>query len=215
MRKFAVILSGCGVYDGSEIHEAVLTLLAIKKMSCDYQVFAPDIYQAEVINHYTGEPVDEERNVLLESARIARGKIFPLDRFKVDDYDALVFPGGYGVAKNLSDYAFKGSNCEVIEEIRDVVKNMHEKGKPIGGICISPVMLVSILKNIRVTIGNDENTAEDIRNMGGEHLKAGEGDVIVDKKNKIVTTPAYMLDSDIYNVYRGIEKMIMSMLELM
>jgi enhancing lycopene biosynthesis protein 2 len=167
MRKFAVILSGCGVYDGSEIHEAVFTLLAIKKMSCDYQVFAPDIYQSDIINHYTGESMDEERNVLVESARIARGEILPLSKFNVNDYDALVFPGGYGVVKNLCDYANRGINCEVLEEIKEIVKGMHEKGKPIGGICISSVMLVSILKNIRVTIGNDENTSEDIENMGG------------------------------------------------
>jgi enhancing lycopene biosynthesis protein 2 len=148
MKIFAVILSGCGVYDGAEIHEAVLSLLAIQRNGAKYKVFAPDIQQHHVINHYTGKEVPESRNVLVESARIARGDIQPLNEFDPDEFDALLLPGGFGAAKNLSTFAFEGEDCTIEDEVADAVKGMAERGKPIGALCISPVILAKVLGDV-------------------------------------------------------------------
>ena len=156
--KFAVVLSGSGVYDGAEIHEATLTMLAIDKCGSSYQCFAPDINQHHVINHITGDEMDETRNVLVESARIARGNIKPLSEFKAIDFDALVLPGGFGVAKNLSTLAFDGANCSVNTDVERVVVETAKANKPIGALCIAPAVIVKILQGAKVTIGTDEGT---------------------------------------------------------
>lgn len=213
MKKFAVILSGCGVYDGSEIHEATLTLLAIHNNECEYQCFAPDIEQHHVINHITGEEMPEKRNVLVESARISRGDIKALSEFKVEDYDAIILPGGYGAAKNLSSYAFDGVKSVVLPELKDVLLKMHEAKKPIGAMCISPVIIANVLKNTTLTIGNDEATAKNIELMGSTHLKTSYGEVMADKLNMVYTTPCYMLDSNLVDIYDGANNLIQSIID--
>jgi enhancing lycopene biosynthesis protein 2 len=212
MKKFAVVLSGCGVFDGAEIHEATMTLLAIAQQGATYEIFAPDIDQYHVINHLTHQPMQEKRNVLVESARIARGKIKPLDQFKVSEFDALIFPGGFGAAKNLSTVAFDGPDAKVDPEVERAVKAMHAAGKPIGALCIAPAVIARILGNVEVTIGNDPGTAGAIVKMGGRHVKTTHGEVVIDAKNKIFTTPCYMLDATIVQIYEGASKVVREIL---
>lgn len=213
MKKFAVILSGCGVFDGAEIHEATLTLLAIAQQGASYEIFAPDIDQYHVINHLTHKEMPEKRNVLVESARIARGKIKPLSQFRASDFDAIIFPGGFGAAKNLSTVAFDGPNAKVNPDVEAAVRAMHQAGKPIGALCIAPAIIARILENVEVTIGNDPGTASTIEKMGGKHIKATHGEVVVDKKNKVFTTPCYMLDATIVQTYEGATNVVKEMLK--
>ncbi|MGQ1787679.1 MULTISPECIES: isoprenoid biosynthesis glyoxalase ElbB [unclassified Saccharicrinis] len=208
MKKIAVILSGCGVYDGSEIHEATLTLLAIAKNKAQYSCFAPDIEQHHVINHTNGEEMTESRNVLIESARIARGNILPLTELSVNDFDAIVFPGGFGVAKNLSDFAFKGADCSVHQQIAEVIQSFHQAKKPIGALCISPAIIAQVIKGASVTIGSDKATISAIELMGGNHKITTHGEIIYDETNKILTTPCYMLDATIVQIETGANKLI-------
>lgn len=212
MKKFAVVLSGCGIRDGAEIHEAVLTLLAIKKHGADYEIFAPDIKQHHVVNHVTGKEMQEERNVLVESARIARGKIKPLDEFNARSFDALVFPGGFGVAKNLCTYAFDGAECKVNPDVEKVVKDMVSLHKPVGAMCISPVMISKILGNVEVTIGEDSSTIQNVIKMGAKHKITTHGEVVVDTQKLIYTTPCYMLDANILQIELGTYNLIGAML---
>lgn len=214
-RKIAVVLAGCGVYDGAEIHEATLTLLAIVRQGAQYQCFAPDVNQAHVVNHLTGEQMDETRNVLVESARIARGNIKPLDELNSDEFDAIVFPGGFGVAKNLCSFAFDGADCKVNADVQKAVQAMHKAGKPIGALCISPVLVTKILGNVEVTIGNDKGTAGAVEQMGGKHTVTSHGEVVVDKANKVVTTPCYMLDATIGEIADGAENLIKTILTIL
>jgi len=213
--RFAVILSGCGVFDGAEIHEATLTLHAIIKNNAIYDIFAPDINQHHVINHMTGEETKETRNVLIESARIARGKISPLSKFNADNYDALIFPGGFGVAKNISDFAFKGSNCSVNEEAAEAIKAMVRLKKPVGALCISPVIIAKVLGDVEITIGSDPGTAKAVEQMGAKHKNTTHAETVVDKKYKIVTTPCYMLDANIVQIAEGVENVVKEMLNLL
>ena len=212
--KFAIVLAGCGVYDGAEIHEAVMTMLAVKMNGGSYQVFAPNVMQYHVINHLSGEVMKESRNVLIEAARIARGKIRPLIDYRVSDFDALVFPGGFGVAKNLCSYAFDGTDMKIDRVVEKAIRDTHSAGKPIGALCISPVLITKILGGGEVTIGSDPGTLSDIKAMGGDHKITANGEVIVDKKNKIVTSPCYMLDADITDIAAGADKTVKALIEL-
>lgn len=213
MKKFAVVLSGCGVFDGAEIHESSLTLLSIVQQGGVYKVFAPDTYQYHVINHVTGNQMPEKRNVLVESARIARGNISPLADFNANDFDALIFPGGFGVAKNLCDFAFKGAECSVNEDVAKAIKSMHASRKPIGALCISPVLLSRVLGKVELTIGDDRNTINNIEKMGSKHIKTTHGDVIHDADHHIFTTPCYMLDANILQIYEGTTNIVKAMME--
>ncbi len=213
-KNIAVVLSGSGVYDGTEIHEATLTLLAIAQNGALYQCFAPDTDQAHVINHLTGEEMNETRNVLVESARIARGNVRALSSFHAADYDALIFPGGFGAAKNLSDFAFKGANCSVHPDVVKAVKAMVKADKPIGALCIAPVVITRILGDGEVTIGNDSETAAAIEKMGGTHQMKTHGEVTVDSRYKVVTTPCYMLDATIDQIYEGADHVVKTILTL-
>jgi len=214
-KKFAVILSGCGVFDGAEIHEATLTLLAIARAGATYQCFAPDIKQHHVINHITGDEMNEERNVLVESARIARGNIKPLSEFDGKDFDALIFPGGFGAAKNLSTVAFEGANATVIPEVEHAINQMVELKKPIGALCISPAILAKVLKNVNVTIGKDKGTAEAIEAMGATHVETDHGDVVFDENKLVFTTPCYMLDATITDIDDGATNVVNEMMKVM
>ena len=213
-KKIAVILAGCGVYDGSEIHEATLTMLAIVRQGAWYQCFAPDIEQAHVVNHLTGQEMNEGRNVLIEAARIARGNIKPLHEFSPGDFDAVVFPGGFGAAKNLCTFAFDGVNCTVNPDAERVIRSMVEAGKPICALCISPVMITRVLGDVEVTIGDDKGTIEAIEALGGKHRITTHGQVVVDQKYKVVTTPCYMLDATISQIADGAENAIRTILEM-
>ncbi len=213
-KKFAVILSGCGVFDGSEIHEATLTLLAISKLNAEYTIFAPDMEQYHVINHLTGEVMNEKRNVLVESARIARGKIKPLSNYKASEFDALIIPGGYGAAKNLSTFAFEGENMKVHPDVEKAILDTAKQSKPIGALCISPMILAKVFGNITLTIGKDTETAKILEKLGAKHVTTSHAEIAIDMENKIVTTPCYMLESSIAQVYDGIENAVRAMLKM-
>ena len=209
-KKVGVMLSGCGVFDGSEIHEAVLTLLALDKAGAEIVCMAPDMDQVHVINHLTQEQVKEKRNVLVESARIARGKIKNLKDVRASDLDALIMPGGMGAAKNLSTFAIQGTDAQVNPEVKRLLNEMVSAGKPVGAICIAPATLTKALsdKKPQVTIGNDLNTAQAIEKMGGGHKNCAVDMIHVDENNNIVTTPAYMLGPGIKDIAVGIEKLV-------
>lgn len=212
---FAVVLSGCGVYDGSEIHEAVLSLLAIDRAGAGYRCFAPDIDQMHVVNHLTGQPGDETRNVLVEASRIARGAIAPLDELDVAQVDALLFPGGFGAAKNLCDFAVKGPDCVVDAGVARVIRAAHAAGKPIGALCIAPALVARVLGDVTVTIGDDSGTAQAIAAMGATHQAAGHAQVVVDRAHKVVTTPCYMLDASISQIADGAAGVVAGVLSLL
>jgi enhancing lycopene biosynthesis protein 2 len=216
MSKVAVVLAGCGFYDGAEINEAVLTLLCLEQQGATYQCFAPDVQQMHVINHLTGEPVaGESRNVLVEAARIARGKIQDVRQARVDAFDALLVPGGFGAAKNLSNFAVAGAAMVVQPDFLKLARAFHEAGKPIGLICIAPVMAAAICgEGARCTIGNDADTAAAIRAMGAEHLQCPVSEARVDVARKLVTTPAYMLAGGVSEAYSGISECVKEVLAL-
>ncbi len=215
MKKIGVVLSGSGVYDGSEIHEAVITLLAIAREGAEAVCFAPDKPQTDVINHLTGEPMGESRNVLIEAARIARGAILPIAQASINDLDALIVPGGFGTAKNLSSFASLGSESVVDPDLKRLALEMHQAGKPLGFMCIAPAMLPKIFAfPLRLTIGTDIDTAEVLEDMGAEHVPCPVDDIVVDEDNKVVTTPAYMLAQNIAEAAAGIEKLVSRVLVL-
>ena len=215
MKKFAVILAGCGVYDGAEIHEAVLTLLAIDKQGASYQCFAPDIKQAHVINHLKGEESNETRNVLEESARIARGEIKPLSEYTPEPYDGLIIPGGFGAAKNLCDWAFKGDDCTVNPDLERAILSTFQAGKPIGAMCIAPVILAKLFKGTNLTTGQDPASGGFIEKMGNQYTHTTHGEVVVDLDKKLFTTPCYMLDARISEIETGTANIVREMLEVM
>lgn len=215
MKKFAVVLSGSGVFDGAEIHEATLSLLAIAQAGAEYEMFAPDIPQHHVINHISGEEMIETRNVLIESARIARGKISTLSIFDPIKFDAILFPGGFGVAKNLSSLAFEGANCTVHTEVESSIKAMLKAKKPIGALCIAPAVVARVIEGLRVTIGQDKATADAIEAMGGTHVNTNHGEVVEDKVHRVFTTPCYMLDASILDIYEGASNVIKAIMENM
>ncbi|MFQ6372845.1 isoprenoid biosynthesis glyoxalase ElbB [Shewanella sp. YIC-542] len=216
MKKIAVLLSGCGVFDGSEIHEAVLTLLALSKAGASYQCFAPDIPQMHVVNHLTGEVApDEQRNVLVEAARIARGEILSTSALNVAEYDGLVIPGGFGAAKNLCDFAVAGADAVVTPAVRDFIAQFVDNAKVVGFICIAPMMIPALYgAGAKGTIGDDPQTAAAFCAMGGEHVAAQVSDIVVDDARKIVSTPAYMLAGSIAQANSGIEKLVAKVLTL-
>lgn len=214
MKKIAVVLSGNGVFDGAEIHEATLTLLAIAKQGAEYQCFAPDINQAHVINHITGEEMPETRNVLTEAARIARGNIKSLTEYNAADFDAIVFPGGFGAAKNLCTFAFDGPDCSVNSDVEKAIRNTVVAEKPVGALCISPALIAKVLGDVRVTIGQDEGTANAIEKLGATHQTTNHGEIVVDTKYKVVTTPCYMLDATIVQIEEGASNVVAKILEM-
>jgi enhancing lycopene biosynthesis protein 2 len=217
MKRIGVILSGCGVYDGSEIHEAVVALLAIERAGAEAICMAPDIPQMHVINHFTGQiESGQDRNVLAESARIARGKVVDVATITSEDVDGLVIPGGYGAAKNLCDFAVKGAECTVQPDVQRLVREMVEADKPVAAICIAPAMLAKALQGRapRLTIGNDPDTATALKAMGAEHVDCAVDGIVVDEKNRLVSTPAYMLAGDIAEAATGIEKAVKQLLAM-
>ncbi len=212
--KTAVVLAGCGVFDGAEIHEAVMTLWAIDKNGGSYEIFAPNVAQHHVINHLTGKEVKESRNVLTEAARIARGKIRALNEYRAEEFDAVIFPGGFGVAKNLCTYAFDGPDCHIDRIVEQVIRDTHRAGKPIGALCISPVLVTKVLGEVTVTVGSDPQTVKDIGKLGGRHEEKRHGEVSIDRKNLVVTTPCYMLEATISEIARDADALVKAVMEL-
>ena len=213
-KKFAIILSGCGNKDGAEIHESVMTLWAIHKHGAEYQCFAPDIAQHHVLNFITGQEMAEKRNVLVESARIARGDILDLKTYKADDFNGLIMPGGLGVAKNLSTFAFEGADCTVNEDVVRAVRETAAQNKPVGALCIAPAIIAKILGDVEVTIGSDPGTEAAIVKMGASHQQTTHGEIVVDRKNRLVTTPCYMLNARVDQIGEGAENLVKALLEM-
>lgn len=216
MAKVGVILSGCGVYDGAEIHESVITLLALDRAGAQVLVAAPDA-ELDVVDHLSGQPTGEKRKVLAESARIARGEIVPMGDLSAEDIDAVIFPGGFGAAKNLSDFAEKGAEAKAHPEVERLMREMLEAGKPIGLICIAPALAAVVFgasHSPRITIGKDKDTAAALVKLGARHIECPVGKFVVDEKLRIVSTPAYMLGKSIAEVAEGIEALVKKVLIL-
>ncbi len=214
MKKVAVILAGCGTMDGSEINETVTLLLALDQHNIEYQAFAPDEDQSEVCNHATGKRAEERRNMLVEAARIVRGNILPLNKFNADDFDALLFPGGSGAAKNIFTYAYDGINFKVNKEVEKAILDIHSQGKPIGAMCIAPLMVAKVLGNVNVTMGSgDCRQAKELAMIGCKHTETTHGGVAVDKENKIFSTPCFMLDATLKDVYQGAWNLVEEMIK--
>ena len=214
MKKIAVILAGNGVYAGAEIHEATMSLYAIAKNGGTYEIFAPNIKQHHVVNHLTGEEMPETRNVLVESARIARGQIKDIKELDASNFDALIVPGGFGVAKNLSDFAFKGTEMTVLDTFEKAILSFVEQSKPIGALCIAPAIMAKILNEATLTIGNDNDTIIAVEAMGAKHQITDHGEVIIDKKYKLATTPCYMLDATIAEIGDGAQNVVKAIFKM-
>lgn len=210
MKKIGILLSGCGNMDGSEIHESVLTLLYVDKAGAEAVCMAPEMTQTETVDHPGGQVTGEKRQVLAEAGRIARGKIRPITDVNVEDLDALIIPGGAGPVKNLSNYAYEGADLEVRHDVTMLIRSFHTAGKPIGAICIAPVVLAKALSAHKpvVSIGNDVTTIANIKAFGAFHEDHPVDGVCIDEANKLVTTPAYMLGPDISDIAQGIEKLV-------
>lgn len=222
--KVAVVLSGCGVYDGTEIHEASAILVHLSRGGAEVQMYAPDISQMHVIDHGKGQPAEaESRNVLSESARIARGNITDLAKLSVSNHDAVIFPGGFGAAKNLSTFAVDGPDCTVNKDVERVIKDFHKAGKPIGLCCISPVLAAKLLPGVEVTVGHEEEeggkwpyagTAQAVKALGAKHCVKNVTEAHVDQKNKVVTSPAFMCETQLHFIFDGIGAMVSNVLKL-
>ena len=213
-KKIAVILSGCGVYDGAEIHETVLTLLALHKAGAEVTCFAPDVDQMHVVDHQTGDATGEVRNVRTESARIARGPVEDLANYKADSFDALILPGGFGAAKNLSSFATKGAEMEVQEHVGGAIEATRAANKPIGAMCVAPTILAKILPGVSITLGAEGDAASAAVSMGASHTVTTHGEIVVDETMKVVTSPCYMLDANISQIEDGTSKLVQQVLSM-
>lgn len=222
--KVAVVLSGCGVYDGSEVHESSATLVHLSRGGAQISMFAPDIEQMHAINHMKGEPLPQNRNVLEESARIARGKVDPLSKLTANDFDAVIFPGGFGAAKNLCTFAVDGTNMKVNPDVERVLKDFHGKSKPIGLCCIAPVLAAKVLPGCEITVGGESSdggrwpyagTVEGVKTLGATHVVKDVCESHSDTKNKIVTSPAFMCEASFHEVFDSVGKMVEGVLKML
>ena len=216
-KKVAVILAGSGVNDGSEIHEAVCTMVALDRAGAEIIFAAPDKDQRDVIDHQAGAPMKQTRNVLVESARIARGNVRNLGSLEADELDAVIIPGGFGAAKNLSSFAVEGKDCSVDPDLVRLLRNMNQAGKPIGALCIAPAIIAAVFGSDHqpeITIGSDEGTASALEAMGAKHVSSSVSDIVIDKQNKIVTNAGYMLATRISEVATGAEKVVKAVLDM-
>jgi len=216
-KKIGVLLAGCGVMDGSEIHEATLTLYFLDRQGAESICMAPNKDQLDVVNHLTGKPASEKRNVMLEAARIARGKISDVRDVKADEIDAVIIPGGFGAAKNLCTFATDGPDCKVDEDVARLLRELYRRKKPIGALCIAPAVIARLFGaelSPEITIGTDPGTASALEKMGAKHTKANVDQIVVDSRHRIVTTPCYMLAQSIKDVGAGAEKLVARILEM-
>ncbi|XP_053561687.1 glutamine amidotransferase-like class 1 domain-containing protein 3, mitochondrial isoform X1 [Bombina bombina] len=221
--RVAVVLSGCGVYDGTEIHEASAMLVHLSRAGAEVKMFAPDVAQMHVIDHNKGQPAEESRNVLVESARLARGDITALSQLKAQDHDAVIFPGGFGAAKNLSSFAVDGESCCVHQDVERVLQEFSKAKKPIGLCCIAPVLAAKVLPGVEVTVGQEDEqggkwpyagTAKAISALGGKHCAKEVHEVHVDVKHRVVSTPAFMCNAPLHKIFDGIGAMVQGVLRL-
>lgn len=208
MTKIAFILAGCGSLDGSEIHEATCSLLAADQHQCDYACFALNKTQLVVINHLNKQPMQEQRNILVESGRIARGKVFALEQLQVDDYDILFLVGGFGAAQNNFSYYTDGANYQVDPAITKVVNDFAHARKPICAVCIAPLILAKTLKGVKLTLGNDSGVAKIVNENGNTHVETASGSICIDQEHKVITSPCYMLATNIKTIYDEVYQMI-------
>jgi enhancing lycopene biosynthesis protein 2 len=240
-KKIGVVLSGCGVYDGAEIHESVITLLALDRLGAEAVIcapnrdqlhvvnhltgevdeaeivcMAPNVEQRKVVNHLTGEEMPEKRNVLVESARIARGEIRDVAEVSADELDGLMLPGGFGAAKNLCTFAVAGPDCEVDAGVADLVRAVHAQGKPVAAVCIAPALIAKVLGDTgpELTIGTDADTAAALSSMGAAHVDCPVREFVVDRDRKLISSPAYMLAGNISEAAEGIEKTVSALVEM-
>lgn len=216
MKRVGVILSGCGVFDGAEIHESVLVLLALDRANAQVTCAAPDIPQARVVNHLTKQPTGESRNVLVEAARIARGNIVPLSQFKVDELDAIILPGGFGAALNLCTLATEGERATVHPQVAEMLQAAHRAKKALGFVCIAPAIAAKLFggEGLEFTIGTDPGTAGTLEKWGGKHCPRNVFEIVADRRLKVVTTAAYMLATRITEAEAGINKLVQAVLEM-
>ncbi|MGL6312910.1 isoprenoid biosynthesis glyoxalase ElbB [Vibrio sp. WXL103] len=205
MKKIAVVLSGSGVFDGTELNEAVLTFLALEQHQLSYETFAPNIAQAHCVNHYSGEVVEEQRNVLVEANRITRSTTQDLDELNPDDFDALLFVGGFGAAKNLSNFAFTEGEYEVLPSVKGLIERFHQDNKFIVGLCITPVLLANVLSSVTLTLGKDKDIAALMQSKGHTHIDCPTEECVVDQANRLITTPAYMTAQSVLDAHLGIQ----------
>jgi len=215
--NIGVVLSGSGWKDGSEIHETVLTLLHLDRAHAGILMMAPDKQQMDVIDHLDNKPVPRERrNTLIESARIARGDISPIKNISAGDLDGLILPGGSGTMKNLCNFAVKGLEMEVDPHLEKLLKMMRTQHKPMGFICIAPMIAAKLFgsEHPKLTIGNNYGTAQKIEAFGAKHVNCPVDEIVFDEKTKIVTTPAYMIGPSISYISIGIEKLVQKVLQL-
>jgi enhancing lycopene biosynthesis protein 2 len=212
-KNVLVILSGCGVYDGSEIHEAVISLLALAQAGATVTCAAPNKDQMHVINHANGEVMDESRNVMVEAARISRGNIQALSDIDEQEFDAVFLPGGFGAAKNLCTFAIEGPDCSIDDDVANVLNAFHRSGKPIGAVCISPAVVVKALGTVSVTIGSDPGTIDALTAMGASHVAHMVDECHIDEQNNVITAPAYMLDAPIDQIALGITAAVNAVIE--
>lgn len=216
MKNVAVVLSGCGHQDGAEVTETVSAIVTLSQLGATISYFAPNI-DCDEINHLTGKPTGQKRNLIIEGARIARGKIRDLKELSAKEFDGLVFPGGRGAALNLCDFALKGAKASLHVEVKRVIDEFHKESKPIAAICIAPVIMALALgnKEVSITIGNDKETACEIEKLGAQHIECPVDDFITDRDHKVVTTPAYMYGSSKpHQVFIGIQKAIKEFYEM-
>lgn len=216
-KKIGVLLAGCGVKDGSEIHEATLTLYFLSKHGAEYVCMAPNKAQVDVVDHASGSVSGETRNVLIEAARIARGDIRDVSTVSADEIDGIIVPGGFGAAKNLSTFAHDGADCSADENAANLLRSLHAARKPIGALCIAPTLLARIFgksDSVELTIGSDPGTAAALEKMGAKHTKTLVDEIVVDPGNRVVTTPCYMLAQSIREVGDGVEKLVIEILKM-
>lgn len=224
--QIGILLSGCGVYDGAEIQEAVLSMLAIQEAGHTYQCIGINANQHHVVNHLTGAEMPESRNMLTEAARIARGSITEIQEVKVTDFDALLIPGGFGSAKNLTSWAFDGPQGSILPSVKKLILEFHAAGLPIVALCVSPVVLAKAFEKsetkLQLTLGTDsEPTPYDINDMnaglvatGAEAIKKTIREIQIDSHNKIISAPCYMMETDIASIYRNVKQTIAALQEL-
>ena len=215
MKNIAVILAGSGVFDGSEIYESVVTFIALEKAGVSYQCFAPNIAQADVVNHLSQSTMDESRNVLVEAGRLTRGNVKDLAQIDVSQFDGLILPGGFGVAKNLCNFAEKGSDCIVNACVEGTIRAFKRAHKPVGFMCISPVIAAKIYGDqLQCTIGHDGELTKTINAMGAEHVDCTVDNIVIDQRHKVVTTPAFMLGQKVTDIVVGIEKLVAAVIRM-
>jgi len=216
-KKIGVLLSGCGVFDGSEIHEATLTLYFLNRENVDIVPIAPDKEQMHVVNHNTNDEMQEKRNILTESARIARGEVKKISSISANDIDGLILPGGFGAAKNLVDYAVKGRECIIDPDVKNIINQIIQLKKPLGAMCIAPIVVAVALKDTDIhpvlTIGTDDKTASDIEFFNAKHKECKVDQIAIDTENCIVSTPAYMIGPGIADIGKGIEKLVQKVVD--